>query len=233
MKTYHWCWILALLSLFPNSLYNQISELTPDVNGGTHLLSGKRITYHWIYIDENGQTIPYSLFIDFDTPMDSMQKAYLTKFHREINFAYFISDDPFKEMILVLAGKLQDLASVYSIPEAELALSFVQALPYQTNMGIYQRYAAETLIDAQGDCSDTAVLYAGILSAWRYDCVFLKYPGHIAIGVWVAPDIEKGIFYTHRDRRFYYAETTGPGSKIGGQLPYGCYQADIEEVFFD
>ncbi|MEQ8703785.1 MAG: hypothetical protein RIC19_07685 [Phaeodactylibacter sp.] len=140
MKTYHWCWILVLLSLFPNSLYNQISELIPDVNGGTHLLSGNRITYHWIYIDENGQTIPYSLFIDFDTPMDSMQKAYLTKFHREINFAYFISDDPFKEMILVLAGKLRDLASVYSIPEAELALSFVQALPYQTNMGIYQRH---------------------------------------------------------------------------------------------
>lgn len=233
MKTYNWYWIAIILFLFSNNVYTQVRrELVPDVNGGTYYRSGNRIIYNWIYLNDTGQTIRYSLFIDFDSVPGDMKKAYLPKDHKEVNFSRFIKDDPFKAYLLVLARELRDLAAGSFMTEVDLALSFVQAFPYETHVGPYQRYAVETLIDARGDCSDTAILFAGILTAWNYDCIILKYPGHLAVGVWMANDIESGVFYAHRNRRFYFAETTGTGLKIGGPLTDGCYQAELEEVYY-
>lgn len=232
MKIYNWHQIIIILFLFSGNLYTQISEPSPGVNGGSYYRSGNCITYNWLYVNDSGQTIPYSLFINFDSGLDEMKKAYSPKDHKEVHFTRFIRDDPFKGYLRVLAKGLRDLAATYLVAEVDLALSFVQAFPYETEMGLYQRYAVETLIDARGDCSDTAILFAGILAAWNYDCIFLKYPGHLAVGVWMVNEIEKGIFYAHRNRHFYFAETTATGSKIGGPLPNCCYEAEFEEVFF-
>ena len=65
---------------------------------------------------------------------------------------------------------MEQLASDLALSEyhatAENALAFVQsAIAYQadTTPFEYPRYPAETLVDGDGDCEDTAILYASLI----------------------------------------------------------------------
>jgi len=78
--------------------------------------------------------------------------------------------------------------------------------------GDYIRYPVETMIERNGDCEDTAILYAALLKAAGFDTVLLRFPGqngesgHWAVGV--RGDFE-GTYYKHKGKKYYYAETTG------------------------
>ena len=197
--------------LSATSLLGQ-KKVTQDANGGTYERRDNTVTYSWSYEDENGKIHNLSFSINFRRGWKNMQRAYKARKHNHGNYSKFIKNDPFKDDLTVLSSILADIAQNINTNKADLALSFVQALPYQ-KMGSYQRYAVETLIDAKGDCSDTSVLLAGIFAAWNYGCVFIHLPNHLAVGLWSSH--RSGVHYYYNGRNYFFCETTGTGFKIG------------------
>lgn len=222
--------LIVLLCNF-NVVSGQKKKIVYDTASGEYSRIGNEVTYNWVYKDSDGATYNLSFSIIFNRGWHYMQEVYKKKNHDHGNYTRFIKNDPFKNDLKVLADQLQKLANRHGISETELALSFVQALPYQETMEGYQRYSVETLIDAKGDCSDTSVLFAGILAVWNYDCIFLNFPDHLAVGIW-SESIPGGSYWRHRGRRFYFCETTGTGWRIGFGADDWNTTDDIEEVNF-
>ena len=111
---------------------------------------------------------------------------------------------------------------------ANFVLAFVQSLPY-TSDGVmtgyeeFYRYVTETLVEGGGDCEDTSVLFASILSGLNFEVAlilmpgYLVTPGHLAVGV---KGNFRGISFPYGNNNYYYCETTVTGSKLG-QGPEG------------
>ena len=98
-------------------------------------------------------------------------------------------------------------------------ISFIQAMPYTsdnvtTGYDEYPRYPIETLVDGGGDCEDSSILAAALLSEMGYGTVLLEFPNHLALGV-AGGDGIKGSYYEYNGVKYYYVETTASGYGIG------------------
>ena len=182
-----------------------------------------------VYTDVNNKKFSFNFDLTLGLNWQSMQNRYKKLNHNHGNYKRFIKQDPYYNVLVVVANQLRLYANQYNLNECELALSFVQSLPYQRNMGTYQRYVAETLIDGRGDCSDTSVLYAGILKVWDYDCLFLLFPDHLAVGVW--SNNRYGCYWSNQGRKYYFCETTGSGWEIGACTDNANTTAEYEYVY--
>ncbi|WNY23148.1 hypothetical protein MmiHf6_04510 [Methanimicrococcus hongohii] len=101
-------------------------------------------------------------------------------------------------------------------------IAFVQSLPYTsdsvtTGYDNYPRYPIETLIDGGGDCEDTAILAAALLTELGYGTILISPPNHMALGIMGSENIT-GTYYEHNGSRYYYMETTATGWDLG-ELP--------------
>jgi len=104
----------------------------------------------------------------------------------------------------------------------EFTIAFVQSLPYTVDsvtspFDEYPRYPIETLVDSSGDCEDTSILLASLLSEMGYGVVLIALPRHMAVGVKGGDNIY-GTYWKYEDNKYYYIETTGFGRRIG-ELP--------------
>lgn len=128
-------------------------------------------------------------------------------------------DDYYLEM---LVGKIKEAAQAESFNEWEtvnLTVSFIQSLPYTSDIVTtpfdeYPRYPIETLVDNGGDCEDTSILMAAILTQMGYDVVLLSPPEHMAVGV-LGSEGNNGAYWEYNGGRYFYLETTGQGFEIG------------------
>jgi len=105
---------------------------------------------------------------------------------------------------------------------AAFALALCQSLPYSTDatsLGVdeFYRLPSESVVDTEVDCEDTSLLLGGILDGLGIPYVFLTPPGHLAVGI---QGSHRGWHVENGGRRFYYAETTGAGFRVG-QAPPG------------
>lgn len=113
------------------------------------------------------------------------------------------------------------------------AIETVQRLPYvaepETPADEYIKYPAETLVDGGGDCEDSALLLASLLTARPFDrdCAILHPPNHVGLGL--AGEGYVGTFYAHEGTEYFFVETTAPGWDIG-ELPE-AYASDTALVF--
>lgn len=163
-------------------------------------------SHNWTHWDIYGQPHYCSIWLVFTDGFEQMQNRYKSKTHREREpYKYFIKNDPYQSWLHTAGLALRQAA--VDLPPAHVALSFVQSLSNDSQNPNYQRYAIETLLDKTGDCSDKSVLLGGLLKAMGYDCIFLKFPDHLAVGIW-SVTIPGGFYFRHRNRDFYYAETT-------------------------
>lgn len=136
-------------------------------------------------------------------------------------------------------GALADEFSSHSMTEkeeVELALTFVQSLPYAYDSitkgtDEYLRYPIETLVDGCGDCEDKVALLAALLYEMDVDFVLLILPEHMAIGVH-CDGVETERYLLFRDKPYYYMETTMEGWQMG-QIPEDYYDAEMEAVPVD
>ena len=103
--------------------------------------------------------------------------------------------------------------------KVNFVLAFVQSLPYTedvtTGYNEFYKYAIETLFDGGGDCEDTSILFASLLSGLDFEVALIIPPGHLAVGV--KGDF-RGAVVSYKNNNYYYCETTGTGWKLG-QVP--------------
>lgn len=155
------------------------------------------------------------------------------------NYAAYAADPRDDLYIASLAACLADAAGRLGLgphERTELALGFVQSLPYADDLdakGVeeYPNFPAETLFEQKGDCEDKAILLACLLKELGVDAALLAIEGgaggHMAVGI--ADDgLMTGAYYPDGGKKYFYAETTGPGWEIGSvPLEYGGRAARI------
>jgi hypothetical protein len=98
---------------------------------------------------------------------------------------------------------------------AELALAFVQAIPYDEakakSPDLLPRYPYEVLYDNKGICSDKSFLIVSLMRELGYGVALFNYDS----AQHIAPAIKCPQNYSSYDSGFCYAETTNTGFKIG------------------
>ena len=104
--------------------------------------------------------------------------------------------------------------------KVNFVLAFVQSLPYTddaetTGYGDFYKYATETLVEGGGDCEDTSVLFASILSGLDFKLALINPPRHLAVGV--KGDF-RGAYVSYEGEKYFFCETTGRYWQLG-QVP--------------
>ncbi len=141
---------------------------------------------------------------------------------RERDWTHFVNDPYDDAMISRITSALEDAASDGGYPQEEIpyiAMMFVQSLPYITDSvsegyDEYPRYPFETLYHGGGDCEDSSILLAALLTDMGYGAALLELPGHMAVGVKGSEDLP-GSYYEYSGTRYYYLETTDSGWDVG------------------
>ena len=128
-----------------------------------------------------------------------------------------------------------------------LAMKFVQDIPYGIpredrkwyNGGVYATPAI--LVNGYGDCDTKAILFVGILCHLidPDDIRFAGEPGHVYTVIKAKPSVMRNLdsqkyYFKLNGRRFYVAETAGPGRwEFGEEGGYKHDRVEIELVEFD
>jgi hypothetical protein len=193
-------------------------EIEPIINYRTMI-------YNWSFLGRNHQVI-------LNIPLEK----YNWYLQREVNrtpqhistskMALFITDKD--EIIQGLSTKLLDISNQYNYNKSNTVnfiLSFIQeCIEYEEDIdskGLeeYWKYPIETLIERNGDCEDSSILFQSIIKNTGYEVIMLFYIiddniGHLASGVYIGENIS-GHSVKHNDKIFYYCETTSVGYRIG------------------
>lgn len=181
-----------------------------DAHNGRSYKNGNSITYKWTHMDEKGINYPLQFTINFKRGLNYMQSVYRKVNHQHGRFVKNVFEDPFYSDLRLVAEVIRSRAYDNGLDPKAIVLSFVQSLPYQS-LGAYQRHAVETLIDRQGDCSDTSVLLAGLYAALGYSSIFIDFEDHLAVGV---QGNYYGNYYTYSGTQYFLCETTS-NTRIG------------------
>ena len=132
------------------------------------------------------------------------------------------SDDIYVERLVEIIKEAAVQKGFDEYQTVELTIAFVQSLPYTVDSATspfdeYPRYPIETLVDGGGDCEDTSILLASLLTEMGYGVVLLSPPEHMAVGIKGSENVY-GSYWEYKDDKYYYIETTGSGRRIG-ELP--------------
>ena len=197
------------------------------------------VEHSWKY---NGKDCSITLNISTDLydyyRNDREHLAYVYQFNDgEVppNYYSFMLSEHDRPLMHALAQEF----SRYALTEKdqiELALSFVQSLPYAFDSDSkdedeYVRYPVETLVDGCGDCEDKVALLVALLYEMDKDFVLLVLPEHMALGVH-CDVIEGSRYLLYQGKKYYFMETTMPNWQIG-QIPEDYFGAEAEVVPVD
>ena len=174
--------------------------------------------YSWVFENQD-----YTALIATDAKWYNQTRGYKRQKQRQYNFYYL------PPIVREGTKALQDLIREFNriMPrtwnaerKVNFVLGFVHALPYTpddvtTGYDEYYKYAIETLVEGGGDCEDTSVLFASLLSGLNFKVALIWLPGHIAVGV---KGNFRGTFFTYENNKYYYCETTATSLKLGDGL---------------
>ena len=190
-------------------------------------------TYNWNFGNKYWK-------ISYETPINTYMNYFDSNVSRipqnqpypKDKMAAFVTSD--EKVIKDLADELDSRAESQNyndITTANFVLKFVQSnIIYRLdddtkNCQEYWRFPVETLVDKQGDCEDTSVLYAALMDTLDYDMALLFYSwvedgeklGHLAVGIQLNGN--HGSYVEDKfGTRYYYCETTTTVYTIG-QIP--------------
>ncbi len=198
--------------LFIVSMTIAMSFVVIRVSGETYV----HRSYQWQY---DGLTWTWSI----DIPL-SLYNGYasVSEFNRlfgRTNGYLVTTGDPFIQSIANAFREAAQKQAYGAYDEASLVLAWVQSLPYTSDSVTspydeFPRFPVETLYANGGDCEDTTYLYLTIMRIWGYGSIFINPESHLAAGILGSNDLP-GYYWEYDDRRYYYAETTGDGWRIG------------------
>jgi len=149
---------------------------------------------------------------------------------RPLSFSGYspMAADPYDDRLIDdMVRNLDEAVATKKLSELEktnFVITFIQSLPYTedivtTPYDEYPRYPVETLFDRGGDCEDTSILTAALLTAMDYDVALLIFEEqeHMAVGVNM-PNAS-GYYWEYQGKKYFYLETTGDGWEIGDCPP--------------
>ncbi len=213
--------------------YTETTEEETNYNGTNP--SWVTREYKWLNANQNGYKT-YSLNLDAN-----MYNHYssLDRYYNVSEYSNYIQEPNNKELCKRIADKFIENAISNGGTKADAAyeaINFVQrAITYAYDYdngkrAEYPKYPIETLYEGKGDCEDTTILLAGILSEMGYGVVILEYSDHVALGV--LSSSTTGYYYTHEGQNYYYLETTGENWGIG-EVPdqYLNVSAYVHEIY--
>jgi len=164
--------------------------------------------------------------------------AYYAGRPRTLPYPAFVADPFDRDLIGSIARRVRGFAARNDLSPAErihFAAAFVQSLEYvsdslSTSYSDYHRFPVETLAYRGGDCEDSSILLAALLSALGEDVALVVLRDHVLVGV-ATPDGETAgeAFYAVDGRRYFVLETTDTGWRLG-QCP-SRYEGEPAEVF--
>lgn len=133
---------------------------------------------------------------------------------------YFISREPYKEDLIDFIVEVQETGfeklDLNDPPVMlEYLLSFVQHLEYVPDPWEYPKYPTEMIIDAGGDCEDSAILMGAFATILGYGCSLMIWPGHADLGIAAKPGEFEGTYFMKNKIRYYYVHCNAPGFRIG------------------
>ncbi len=124
--------------------------------------------------------------------------------------------------VLVATKRFQKRAQDAKLDSAQLAetmLAFVQSIPYELpNDAFGLKPPPLVLAQKQGDCDSKALLLWMMLREVGIDAVIItsKAHGHTMLGIAIPTN---GSSFRHRDRKYFFAETTAKGAPLGFMPP--------------
>ena len=156
------------------------------------------------------------------------------------------SDDAFIEslstnLMSAISGYFFDSVSAY-YGFLQFTLDFVgEVIPYTLDSvpDEWPRYPLETLMEVEGDCEDTAILFASLVRPYAQSVHLVFFPSHAAAAVPVDWDFVASRSYTvgyyeYNGQYFVMVETTGdpPSYWKIGELPEGLADAWVTGDFW-
>lgn len=148
------------------------------------------MTYNWNY-QGRLYTLPLTVYRSIYNYYSTSPKGLIVG-QEESSLEKYLALLARDDSIRVLSGQLSDLAVANGLDEnqkLELAVSFVQNIPYDTEKVKTDpgspRYAYEVLFDGKGICSEKSFLMYDILRQMGYGAVIFSYPreNHMNVGV--------------------------------------------------
>jgi transglutaminase-like putative cysteine protease len=199
-----------LLEATPAEKTRQTVELKIDAETATRY-------YTWNY-DSTEFTIGYQYNTD-------AYKIYSQR-SRNRDYTHFVNDPYDDELISQISTQIENLAQQAGYDDDAIpyiAMAFVQSLPYISDSASsgydeYTRFPFETLYHGGGDCEDSSILLAAMLSDMNYGVALIELPGHMAVGIQGGQGIS-GSYYEYAGVKYYYLETTNSGWNLG-EIPY-------------
>ncbi len=208
-----------------NTLKNERDSLTRALVGLNEALN-LTVTQHyeWTYgTSLSSELYQWNLPIPLSLYYEYYKRPRPTSLSDYVSMAKDSKDDYYIDQMIQRINSVAIKEGYSELEKVNFVIAFVQSLPYTadnvtTRWNEYPRYPIETLFDQGGDCEDTSILTAALLSRLGYDValLLLPYEKHAAVGISIAK--ASGSYYEHGGKKYYYLETTGEGWKIG-QMP--------------
>ena len=177
------------------------------------------IEHSWVVPFKN-QNYTFSISIDTQLYNKARNKERL----RRGDFKYFPSMvEEGTEALQDLNREFKRVTSTWNKEsQVNFVLAFVHSITYikdeRTGFDEYYKSAIETLGDEEGDCEDSSILFASILSGLGFELALIVFPGsrfvqgHVGVGV---KGNFQGDYCRDGNNEYYYCETTSPGWKLG------------------
>jgi len=162
-----------------------------------------------------------------DLSQNAMAKDFLT------GYSAMTADPDDDAIIDSVVRQLNEMAIANNLSGREkldFVLSFVQSLAYTGDVATtpyfseYPRYPVETLFEQRGDCEDTSILAAAILSEMGHDVALLLFEelDHMGLGITFPDEAETKMYGNswirdddgdgkgeEDERRYWYLDTSG------------------------
>ena len=126
----------------------------------------------------------------------------------EVIYALLLKERRHNDLIYSIMEALRVTSQELGLNEAQLAVDFVQNIPYD-EFATVDKYPVETLLLGTGDCSDKSLLLGQILELMGYSCSLLLYSDaeHMALGLEV-DEMREGVDAVASN--VVYVESTTP-----------------------
>lgn len=162
-------------------------------------------------------TICYSI----DSELYEYYKS-LSRYYGNDEYINYINDPLNSEYLDMIVENLEEIGDRREYTPGERvreAVSFCQSFEYETDDTTsahteWPKYPVELLYERKGDCEDTSLLLAGILTKMGYGVALIKFDDHMAVGI-KGDDTLTGTYFTYEGNDYYYVETTNKGWYIG------------------